>query len=174
LSSQGPNTDMPKSLVDAQKLEALVAPACTALGLELVDVRHQVESEGPVLRVLIERPGAESAPKGTGGVTLDECTAVSRAVSALLDENEDLIPGAFRLEVSSPGVERPLVKPRDFERYAGREVKLATSRIVAARKHFSGTLVGLRGDEVLLTDGTGTEYAVPFSAIQKAHLVYRF
>ena len=165
---------MPRSLVDAQKLEALVAPACSAQGLELVDVRHVVESGGPVLRVLIERPGAESAPKGSGGVTLDECTNVSRAISHLLDENEDLVPGAFRLEVSSPGVERPLVKPRDFERYAGREVKVATSRIVAARKHFSGTLVGLRGDDVVLTDEKGTEFAIPYSAIQKAHLVYRF
>jgi ribosome maturation factor RimP len=165
---------MPRSLVDAQKLEALVAPACSAQGLELVDVRHVVESTGPVVRVLIERPGAESAPKGSGGVTLDECTNVSRAISHLLDEHEDLVPGAFRLEVSSPGVERPLVKPRDFERYAGREAKIATSRIVAARKHFSGTLVGLRGDDVVLTDGQGTEFVIPFSAIQKAHLVYRF
>ena len=165
---------MPRSLVDAQKLEALVAPACSAQGLELVDVRHVVESGGPVLRVLIERPGAESAPKGSGGVTLDECTNVSRAISHLLDENEDLVPGAFRLEVSSPGVERPLVKPRDFERYAGREVKVATSRIVAARKHFSGPLVGLRGDDVVLTDETGTEFVSPCSAVQKAPLVYRF
>ena len=66
------------------------------------------------------------------------------------------------------------MKPRDFERYAGREVKVATSRIVAARKHFSGTLVGLRGDDVVLTDEKGTEFAIPYSAIQKAHLVYRF
>ena len=165
---------MPRSLVDSQQLEALVAPACSAQGLELVDVRHVVESGGPVVRVLIERPGAESAPKGVGGVTLDECTNVSRAISHVLDENEDLIPGTFRLEVSSPGVERPLVKPRDFERYAGREVKVATSRIVAARKHFSGTLVGLRGDDVVLTDEKGNEFIVPFPAITKAHLVYRF
>jgi ribosome maturation factor RimP len=164
---------MPRSLVDAEKLEALVAPACSAQGLELVDVRHVVESAGPVLRVLIERPGAESAAKGVGGVTLDECTAVSRAISHLLDENEDIIPGSFRLEVSSPGVERPLVKLRDFERYTGREAKIATSRIVAARKHFSGILGGLRGDDVVLND-KGTEFVIPFAAIQKAHLVYRF
>jgi ribosome maturation factor RimP len=165
---------MSRSLVDGQQLEAIVAPVCEAHGVELVDVRHQPEKDGSVLRVLIERPGAESLPKGAGGVTLDDCTNVSRAISQLLDANENLIAGAYRLEVSSPGIERPLVKARDYERYRGREVKLATRSVVHERKHFSGTLVGLSGDQVVLTEEDGNQVQVPFSEIQKAHLVFRF
>jgi ribosome maturation factor RimP len=163
---------MAKSLVDSNELEALVAPVCAEHGVELVDVRLQPEPDGAVLRVLIERPG--STVESGAGVSLDDCTHVSRGVSQLLDDREDLIPGHYRLEVSSPGVERPLVKPRDYERFAGREVKLATRAYVSDRKNFTGKLVGLRGDTVLLTDEQGHEMAIPYAEIQKAHLVYRF
>lgn len=164
---------MPKSLVDVAQLEALVAPLCTAEGVELVDVRHVVESDGPVLRVLIELPGAEALPPGVG-VTLDDCTRVSRALSPLLDEHEDLVPGHYRLEVSSAGIERPLTKPRDFTRYAGREVRVTTSAPILGRKNFSGTLAGLREDQVVLRDAKGEEIALPLDRVSKAHLVFRF
>jgi ribosome maturation factor RimP len=164
---------MAKSHVDILHLESLFSPLCTAHGVELVDVRHQSEKEGAVLRVLIERPGADCFEKGAG-VTLDQCTNVSRAISHLLDEQEDLVPGQFRLEVGSPGVERPLVKRHDYERFAGREVKVTTRAYVSERKNFSGKLVGVRGDSVVLTDELGNDIDIPFLEIQKAHLVFRF
>jgi ribosome maturation factor RimP len=164
---------MPKSLVDADRLRNLIAPLCKAQSVELVDARHQLEAGGPVLRVLIELPEQEKLPPGVG-VTLDDCTRVSRAVSGLLDADETLIPGAYRLEVSSPGVERPLVKPADFERFAGREAHVALKSPISGRKNFSGILAGLRADEVLLGDPTGEQIALPFGEIAKAHLVFRF
>lgn len=165
--------NMPKPLVDVAKLEALIVPICAAQGVDLVDARVVVDEGGPVLRVLLELPAQHTLPAGVG-VTLDDCTRVSRALSQLLDADENLIPGHYRLEVSSPGIERPLVKPHDFEHYAGREVRIATKRPLDGRKHFSGTLGGRRGSEVLLQGSAGDEIALPLDEIAKAHLVYRF
>jgi ribosome maturation factor RimP len=164
---------MPKLLLDAAQLEALVVPVCQAQGVDLVQVRHLREPEGTVLRVFIELPGAETAAPGVG-VTLEDCRRVSRALSEVLDADELLIPGQYRLEVSSPGIERPLVKPVDFERYAGREVQVSTKTPVEGRKNFSGTLGGLRGDQVLLRDSKGEDLALPLDEVAKAHLVFRF
>jgi ribosome maturation factor RimP len=164
---------MPKSLVDTNRLESLFIPLCKTHGVELVDVRHAIDSDGPVLRVLIELPEAEKRPPGVG-ITLEHCTQVSRAVSALLDADEELVPGAYRLEVSSPGVERPLVKPLDYERYAGREAQVSTKRPVDGRKKFSGILGGFKADQVLLRSAEGEELALPYEEIAKAHLIFRF
>jgi ribosome maturation factor RimP len=164
---------MSKVLADVAALEAVVAPVCAGQGVELVSVQYGPEPGGPVLRVLIELPQAETLPKGIG-VTLDDCTRVSRELSRVLDTDESMVPGAYRLEVSSPGVERPLVKARDFERYAGREVKVATHALVGDRKNFTGTLLGLSEDRVQLRLSGGEELDIPFQDIAKAHLVFRF
>ncbi len=165
---------MPKLLLDQAQLEALVAPVCTAHGVQLVDVRHLRDPDGTVLRVLIELPGAETNPPGVG-VSLEDCRLVSRALSDILDADEaPLIPGEYRLEVSSPGIERPLVKAVDFDRYAGREAKLSVKTPQNGRKNYSGILAGLRGEEVLLRDEKGEELALPIAEIAKAHLVHRF
>lgn len=164
---------MPKALADLAALEALISPVCLAQGVELVCVQYGAEQGGPVLRVLIELPDAETLPK-EAGITLDDCTRVSRALSSLLDEHEDLIPGSYRLEVSSAGLERPLVKPRDFERYAGREVRVSTKRPLDKRKNFTGTLLGLREDSVSLRVEAEQELQIPLGEISKAHLVFRF
>jgi len=164
---------MPKSLVDTDRLEQLIAPVCKAHGVELVDARHQLEPGGAVLRVLIELPDAEKLPPGVG-ISLEDCTRVSRALSALLDQDDSLVPGAYRLEVSSPGIERPLVKAIDFERYRGREIKLSARRPIEGRKNFSGILDGLRAGQVVLRDPKGDEVQVSLDDIAKAHLVFRF
>jgi ribosome maturation factor RimP len=164
---------MSKVLADLAALEALVAPVCLAQGVELVSVQFGAEPGGAVLRVLIELPDAESLPKGVG-VTLDDCTRVSRELSRLLDGHESLIPGNYRLEVSSPGVERPLVKPRDYQRYAGREVKVGTRAPIAERKNFTGVLLGLHEDHIRLRVEKGEELDIPIQEIAKAHLVFRF
>ena len=127
-----------------------------------------------MLRILIERPGADPAEKGALGVSLENCTSVSRAVSVKLDENEDLIEGNYRLEVSSPGIERPLVKKVDYERFAGREVRMTIRATPEQRRKFTGTLVGLDGDHVVLRDAAGNESRRLLADITKANLVYRF
>ncbi|MFT3921988.1 MAG: ribosome maturation factor RimP [Myxococcales bacterium] len=166
---------MPKTNVDLEMLEKLVAPVCVAESVELVDVRLVPEG-GLVLRVLIDVPNAETLSPGVGGVTLDDCTRVSRALSKVLDDDaySDLLPSHYRLEVSSPGIERPLVKPSDFERFAGRMARVQTKHHVAERKNFTGTLVGLRDGLVVLRDDRGTDLDIPFSEIAKAHLIHVF
>ena len=168
-----------------ENLRAAIAPICQAHGLELVDVRFTSE-HGMALQVLIERPGQ---PIGHSGVSLGDCQAVSRDLSAALDVEEGasshpstsratlqgmaLPAGGYRLEVSSPGVDRPLVSVRDFERFAGNEVMLRTSRPIAGRRRISGVLRGIEGELVKLSVGE-EELAVPLNEIARANLVYQF
>lgn len=164
---------MPKASADLSALENVVAAVCREHGVELVCLHYGPEQGGPVLRVMIELPNAETLPKGVG-VTLDDCTNVSRALSPVLDEHDSLIDGAYRLEVSSAGVERPLVKALDFERYAGREVHVSTKTPLDQRKNFTGFLLGVHDNEVCLRIEQERELSIPLRDIAKAHLVFRF
>jgi ribosome maturation factor RimP len=144
---------------------------CAAHGLSLVDARYTTE-HGFVLKVLIERPGADL--KTGAGVSLDACQAVSRDLSTALDVAEGVTPdGAYRLEVGSPGLDRPLFSLSDFERFAGEKVRLQTHHPVAGRRRFSGTLLGVDGDGIKL-DQDGQVLTVQHTEIAKANLVYRF
>ncbi len=152
-----------------EELRALVAPVCAAHGLELCDARF-VSDHGPVLRVLIERPGDVS---GGSGVSLADCQAVSRDLSTVLDVESPHLPhGRYRLEVGSPGLDRPLFSSRDYERFAGREINVRTSRPLAGRRRHTGTLRGLDGEAIKLDVG-GQELVVPLTEIEKANLVFR-
>lgn len=155
-------------------LVELAGPICAAHGLELVDVRVLGEPGGSVVRVIIDREGGASpAPEVEGsGVTLSDCTAISRDLSTSLDVHDELMPGQYRLEVSSPGVERPLVKLADFERFAGREVKVQTRQRVGDRKRFHGVLVGIDGETVRI-EQDGEMVELPHSEISRANLVAR-
>jgi len=152
-------------------LRAIVRPVCDAHGLQLVDARYSVEG-GRVLRVLIERPGAD--PAEGAGVTLADCTDVSRQLSDVLEEPHTGLPdGAYRLEVGSPGLDRPLIALLDFERFAGRAAKLDTAEPIEGRRRFSGSLLGVEGDTVRFEqDGRAVE--IPHPQITKAHLVHQF
>jgi ribosome maturation factor RimP len=174
-------------------LTAVIEPVCAAHGVELVDVSVLREPGGAVLRVLIdrERPelmpasvvgtegaAAESEPPQPGsGVSLADCQDVSRDLSVALDVNESVAPKIrYRLEVSSPGLDRPLTRRRDFERYAGHEVRVQTRlplSAVDARRKFNGVLRGLEGDNVKVIDGAAV-FDIPLSAIAKANLVFKF
>jgi ribosome maturation factor RimP len=161
----------PKAQLE-RSLEELIDPICRAHGVELVDVRHLREPDGAVIRVIIDRevPG----PEVGSGVSLDDCTAVSRDVSTALDVHEEILPsGAYRLEVSSPGLERPLVKLSDFERFSGREVKVRTRTAIDRQRRFRGTLVGVV-DESIQLDQDGKVLLIPHGDIAQAKLVYRF
>ena len=127
------------------RLEAFAAPLLTDLGMELVEVQFRRAGQGWVLRFFIDKEG---------GITVDDCAAVSREVSAYL-EVEDCIDHAYVLEVSSPGLERPLKKPQDFTRFTGRRVRIKLRQDSGMGKVLIGTLLGLEGDEiVLLVDQT--------------------
>jgi ribosome maturation factor RimP len=156
------------------RLRAVVGPVCEAHGLALVDTRF-VHERGLTLQVLIERPGQ---PDGHSGVSLDDCQAVSRDLLVVLDVEDEQIPrGSYRLEVGSPGIERPLIERRDFERFAGREVRIRTSHPVSGRRRIEGLLQGVdqRADGVVVKlSVSGEELAVPLHEIAKANLVYRF
>jgi ribosome maturation factor RimP len=153
-----------------ERLRELVAPVCRAHGLELVDARF-ITDRGAVLRVLIERP--EEAT-GQSGVSLADCQAVSRDLSTLLDVEHDALPrGSYRLEVGSPGLDRPLFSRRDFERFTGREVDVRTNRPFDGRRRLQGVLRGVEGDGIKLDLG-GQELRVPLTEIAKANLVFRF
>ncbi len=155
-----------------KRLAELIDPICRAHGVDLVDVRHQRERGGAVIRVIIDRdqPGQDDR----SGVSLDDCTQVSRDVSTTLDIHEDVLPlGAYRLEVSSPGLERPLVKLADFERFSGREVKLRTKTAIERQRRFQGRLLGVV-DRAIELDQDGTVLLIPHDDIAQANLVYRF
>jgi len=144
-------------------LRDMLEPGIRALGFELVDVEYTRAGGQNVLRIYIDHPQ---------GITVDHCATVSRQVSAVLDV-EDPIPEAYVLEVSSPGLDRPLVKREDFERYAGETVKVRMREAVLGRKNFRGTLVGIE-DDVVLVDVDQERHRLPLQGIERARLVPRW
>ena len=145
----------------AGRVERLIEPALAGLGYDLVRVRLG-GGRRPVLQVMAER--RDETP-----MTVDDCARISRAISALLDA-EDPVRGEYRLEVSSPGIDRPLVRPSDFEKYAGVDVKVQTRRLLAGRKRFRGELVGLDGENVVLNTDEG-RISLPLADIGEAKIV---
>ncbi len=141
-------------------VKELTEPLCQAEGMELVHVEYQREAGGRTLRVYIDKPG---------GVRLDDCVRISRQLSDLLDvytENND----SYRLEISSPGPDRPLGKRNDFERFKGRDVKIRTVLPIEGRKNFTGLLLGLTDGMVNLMI-KDKPVAIPYQGIRKAWLV---
>ncbi len=150
-------------------LSAIAAPVCRAHGLLLVDARFHVE-RGTILRVLIER--TEEDRQARGGVSLADCQAVSEDLSVALDADERIAPlGAYRLEVSSPGLDRPLFKLDDYRRFLGREVKIQTARPISGRKRFRGRIVEVEGEDVRI-EQDGSAVVIRYPDIDKANLVF--
>ena len=142
-----------------ETLLKLLEPAIEALGYELVEL----EFPPHLLRIYIDREG---------GITVDDCEVVSRQVSAVLDV-EDPIPGAYTLEVSSPGLDRPLRKEADFVRFAGERAKVELALPKDGRRRFTGILKGCEAGEVLI-EVDGVEHRLPLVDIDKARLVPEF
>lgn len=142
------------------RLEGLLQPLAEAQGLELVDLELKRSLRGrTTLRLFLDRPG---------GITLDEIARFSRIAGELLDVH-DLIPESYNLEVSSPGLTRELKKPRDYERYAGRLVRLTTRAPINGRQVHRGILRGLEDNRVSLEDN-GQVYTIPLAEIARARL----
>jgi len=144
---------------ESAELRKLIEPAVTALGFELVGV-ELIRAKTSVLRVYIDHED---------GIGIDDCKAVSYQVSGLLDV-EDPIRGQYSLEVSSPGLDRPLYQARDFERFAGHEVNLRLIAPVQGRRKFKGTLRGMRDDQVVVQMDE-EELVVSLDEIDQARLV---
>jgi ribosome maturation factor RimP len=144
------------------RVSALAESLCDAEGMELVYVEFLREPAGRVLRIYIDKPG---------GLSLDDCVTVSRQLGDILDVDlEDV--GPYSLEVSSPGLERPLWKARDYDRFKGRNAKIKTRVPVENQKNFKGILLGATDDIVTLqVEGTERRVAIPFKDIARARLV---
>lgn len=158
-------------------LERELEERVEALGYELVELERAGSSRRPILRLRIDRPDSRPGDPGSG-VTHEDCRVVSRALEEHLDQRPGLAP-AYVLEVSSPGVERPLSRRRDFERFAGQEVALHGRAPLAGRaRRLEGELLGVSdegGEErVRLRLKGAEEVEVPRAEIQKAHLLFRW
>ncbi|KPV40385.1 hypothetical protein AN478_06155 [Thiohalorhabdus denitrificans] len=138
----------------------MLEPTVHAMGYELVELELVGGGGNRVLRLFIDAPS---------GVTLDDCAAVSEAVEEVLDA-EDPISGEYSLEISSPGVDRPLRKADDYRRFAGEQVKVKTFGPIDGQRSFTGTLVGLEEEQVIVETPEGRA-AIPREQVAKAHLV---
>jgi ribosome maturation factor RimP len=150
--------------LNREAINEIIERVAAREGLELV----HWETVGPrnhfVLRIFIDKPG---------GVTLGDCERVSNQVGTLFDV-EDLIPNPYTLEVSSPGIERGLYKPADYERFTGSRVKLRTAQPIDGQRNFKGVLLGISGDIVSLEADTAGRIDIPFEQIAKANIEYEF
>jgi len=154
----------------ATTISELLAPTVEALGLELLGIEYLPMPGGSLLRLYIDRPGAEAgAEAGGGGVAVEDCEAVSREVSAQLDV-EDPISGNYTLEVSSPGLDRPLFTPAHFERFTGEVAKVGLKLPQDGRRRLQGRILGVDGDTIRV-DLDGQVFEVAHGNVEKARLV---
>jgi len=150
-------------VTDIADIARQIEPEVRSLGYDLVRVAMIGGTSDPTLQVMAERPD-------TRQLDLADCEAISRRLSEWLDSN-DPIEGSFRLEVSSPGIDRPLTRLKDYADWAGHEARISLKEPRDNRKQFSGTLVGVDGDTIRLTDKSGVAHALPFNDISSAKLL---
>lgn len=155
---------MPERMTQVDQVRAIVAPSLQAMGYEVVRVLMTGGEHRPQLQIMAERVDRR-------GMTVDDCAGISRAVSAILDV-EDPIKTAYTLEVSSPGIDRPLTRRVDYERFLGHQARIETRVAIAGRKRFRGVLTGIEGEEVLLRPEAEDDVVrMPFAEIQRAKLI---
>jgi len=155
-------------MADIARLTELFTAEAEALGFDLVRVKLTGSGEERTLQIMAEDPA-------TGQMIMDQCATLSRAISARIDEVEEaegeLIEGAYLLEVSSPGIDRPLTRPEDYANWAGHEAKIALVEKVDGHRRLIGELVGIEGDIVTIEDKKAGTIAVPLENIHSAKLV---
>lgn len=151
---------MIKTLIET--LRELIEPILLTEGMELIDMEYRQESRGWVLRFYIDKEG----------LTLNHCTQVSTQIGALL-EVKDLIPHRYILEVSSPGLNRPLKREKDFKTYVGELIQVKTSQPIDQRRNFKGKLLGYREGEIMI-GSDNQKFLIPISCISKANIQYQF
>jgi ribosome maturation factor RimP len=159
------------TLADIARLTELIEPEAVALGFELVRVKIMASEAGDggmALQVMAEDPA-------TSQLVIEQCAALSRRISAVIDEREEageeLIEGAYHLEVSSPGIDRPLTRAKDFANWAGHEAKISLDKAAEGQRNFKGNLVGIEGDLVIIEDRSAGQVSLPLGKIHSAKLV---
>jgi len=160
--------------IDRPALLRVVEPVVRAHGAELVELEFRPERGGWVLRLFVEKAGSAERNLSTrdAAVDLDLCAGISRDLSPALDV-ADVVPHAYHLEVSSPGLERPLRNPKDFERFAGERAKLKLREPVGGRRVVVGVLGGYADGQVIVDD-SGRKLEVALSNVDSARLVFEF
>ena len=154
-----------------ERVRGLAADVAAAHGLGLFDVTYGRESGRNVLRVVLDRPGPSATAEES--VSLEQCARVSEELSAVLDV-EDVVPDSYTLEVSSPGLDRPLRTRDDYQRFAGRMAKVVTAEPVKRQTAFAGRLRGVDGEDVLFEAIGGTVHRLPLRLIKRARLDVEF
>lgn len=144
-----------------EKVRRVATPFLEDLGMELVQVVYGVEHGRKILRVLVDK---------AGGITLDDLARLSGELGALLDV-EDVVPERYNLEVSSPGLDRPLLKEKDYVRFAGKKASIRTKGPVEGRKNFKAVILGVEAGRVLIEDADRKRFSLALSEIDRARLV---
>ncbi|CAM5316110.1 ribosome maturation protein RimP [Sphingobium scionense] len=150
-------------MADIAVLTALIEPEVKALGFDLVRIKLFGSGDEYTLQIMAEDPKTKQ-------LVIEDCAAISRRLSDVMDE-VDPIEEAYRLEVSSPGIDRPLTRLRDFLEWAGHEAKISATEVVEGRKSFRGMLKGVEGEDILFTDAKVGDVAIPFALVSDAKLV---
>jgi len=148
----------------ASKIEAIARRVGESEGLEVVEVEVKGGGNNRLVRIAIDKPE---------GVTHGDCELMSQQVGTILDV-EDVVPGRYTLEVSSPGVERKLIKPQDYERFQGKKAKITLRDAVEGRRNWEGTLAGVAGGAVVVETEPGKTREFPLNQIQKANLKFEW
>jgi ribosome maturation factor RimP len=155
-------------MADIARLTQVIEPEAKALGFDLVRVKMMGSGEERALQIMAEDPA-------TGQLVVDQCMALSRRISDTIDSieeaGEELVEGSYQLEVSSPGIDRPLTRPKDFANWAGHEVNISLADKVGDHRRLRGELLGIEHGDVLVEDRKHGRFAVSFDQIHSAKLV---
>ena len=154
-----------------ERVRELAIRVATSYGLDIFDVELKREGGQQVLRVIVDRPGPAATPQDS--VSIDDCARVAEDLGTLLDV-EDVMPGEYTFEVSSPGLDRPLRSADDYRRFAGRWAKIVTSEPVQRQTAFNGRVKGMEGDDVLFESEGKKLVKLPFRLISRARLEVEF
>lgn len=146
----------------AEKITRIARDAAARNGFEFIHADVTGTKRNPVLRIFVDKDG---------GITVDDCGKLSREVEAVLDA-DDLIPSAYVLEVSSPGLERELYSLNDFRKFTGRKARLKTNVEINGKKAFKGTIEAIDNEDVIFNDRGIVEVRIPYSSVSKANLIY--
>lgn len=154
-----------------ERIRSIAERVAASLGLEIWDIQSRRETSGHVVRVFIDRPGPASTPEES--VSIEDCEQVNREIGTILDV-EDPLPFTYTLEVSSPGLDRPLRDAGDYDRFAGRLAKIVVKEAVDNQKAFEGRLRGTDADDVLLEAPNGRLHRLPLRLITRGRLEVEF
>ena len=143
-----------------ERIDKIATGVAAENAVEFVHSEIAGSKRNMTVRIYIDKPG---------GVTLEDCSTVSRAIEAVIDA-DDFIPASYVLEVSSPGLERPLFTIRDFEKFAGQKAKVKTSESINGQANFNGRIVSIEGTEIIFEDKTNGDVRIPFGNVAKANL----